>query len=129
MLNIKKTLTKILQNTSANIRGTAVTLDSYTSDYYTFPADGYLAATCGASANAQASASLRDANGTAITELGGVSNGTWATWAVFVRKGMKVKVSGLANNGHIFYYPLGGVIRQLLSKFATLFNREGVAVC
>lgn len=24
---------------------------------------------------------------------------------------------------------MGGVIRQLLSRFATLFNREGVAVC
>lgn len=129
MLNIKKTLTKILQKTSANVRGTAVTLDSYTSDYYTFPSDGYLAATCGSSSNAQASASLRDANGTAITELGGLSNGTWATWVVFVRKGMKVKVSGIANNGHVYFYPLGGVIRQLLSKFATLFNREGVAVC
>lgn len=108
MLNVKKMLTKILQNTSANVRGTAVTLDSYTSDYYTFPADGYLSATCGAATNAQASASLRDATGTAITEIGGFSNGTWATWAVFVRKGMKVKVSGIANNGHVFYYPLGG---------------------
>lgn len=108
MLNVKKMLTKILQNTSANVRGTTVTLDSYTASDYTFPSDGYLAATCGSSSNAQASASLRDANGTAITELGGLSNGTWATWVVFVRKGMRVRVSGIANNGHVYFYPLGG---------------------
>lgn len=106
MLNVKKMLTKVLQKTSANVKVTTVTLDSYTGSDYTFPSDGYLATTCGSASNAQASASLRDANGNVITELGGLSNGTWATWVVFVRKGMRVRVSGIANNGHVYFYPL-----------------------
>lgn len=97
------------RRTIANVRGTPVLLDSYTTDDYVFPSDGYLSATCGQAGDARASASLRDSRGVAITELGGVSNATYATWVVFVKKGMRVRVSGIANNGHVYFYPMGAI--------------------
>lgn len=89
------------------LNGSRVTLDSYSSSDYTFPSDGYLFCTCGANQNAQASVSLKDASGTYLSELGGLNAGSWATWAIFVKKGMKCRAT-VANDGHVYFAPLGG---------------------
>ena len=94
---------------TANKRvGSAVTLDSYTSSDYTFPSDGYLSVAMGARATARASVSLKDATGQYIGEMGALSNGDYPSYLTFVRKGMKVRVSGVADNGHVYFYPIGG---------------------
>ena len=45
------------------------------------------------------------------------------------RNNTSSQLTGCSVNVYVLYRKLGGVIRQLLSTFATLFNREGVAVC
>lgn len=94
--------------TNANVRGSQVVLDSYTSNDYTFQSDGYLNVTMGEAATARASVTLKDKNGTAIGEMGAISNGDYPSYLAFVKKGMKVRVSGIANSGHVYFYPLGG---------------------
>ena len=100
-------LTALSDRVSANT-GTSsrVALDSYTSSDYTFPSDGYLNITCGAAANAQASVSLKDSAGTYVGEIGGLGNSGYPSWMCFVKKGMKARVSGIANSGHIWFMPL-----------------------
>lgn len=115
--------------TNANVRGSQVVLDSYTSNDYTFQSDGFLNVTMGAAATARASVTLKDKNGTAIGEMGALSNGDYPSYLTFVKKGMKVRVSGLANSGHVYFYPLGGgVLRSSIFKACSyFFNCEEVA--
>lgn len=104
------------------IKTSRVTLDSYTSGDYTFTSDGYLSVTCGAAGNARASATLKDSDGNALGEIGGVSNNAYSSFLVFVRKGMKVRVSGLENSGHVYFYPIwGGVLRSSIFKACSHF--------
>lgn len=93
---------------AANVRGTPVTLDSYTASDYTFPSDGYVCCAMGATATAQASVSIFDANRNYIGEMGALSNGDYPSYLLFVKKGMKTRVSGVANSGHVYFYPIGG---------------------
>lgn len=100
-------LKSLADRTAANKQsGSRVTLDSYTSTDYTFPSDGYLFCTCGANQNAQASVALKDANGTYLSEMGGLNSGTWATWVLYVTKGMRCRVT-VANDGHVYFSPMG----------------------
>lgn len=116
---------RILAN---NRSGSAITLDSYTSSDYTFPSDGYLSVTMGASATARASVALKDADGQAIGEMGAYSNGDYPSYLLFVRKGMKVRVSGIANSGHVYFYPIGGgVLHSSIFKASGHLQRLEVA--
>lgn len=91
------------------LNGSRVTLDSYSASDYTFPSDGYLSVECNAAANASAFAMIKDSSGTTINLMGcGNSNSTYATWATFVKKGMKVRAVEVANGGHVYFSPLGG---------------------
>ena len=115
--------------TNANVRGSQVVLDSYTSNDYTFQSDGYLNVTMGAAATARASVTLKDKNGTAIGEMGAISNGDYPSYLAFVKKGMKVRVSGIANSGYVYFYPLGGgVLHSSIFKACNhFFTCEEVA--
>ena len=108
MDRLHKIIDNIADRTVANVRGTAVNLDSYTASDYTFPSDGYLCVAMGASATARASISLYDANRNYIGEMGALSNGDYPSYLLYVKKGMKVRVSGVANSGHVNYYPISG---------------------
>lgn len=59
------------------------------------------------------------------------STGAGLYYASLLTDGTIVQSAGSTLRGvlGLAEYKLGGVIRQLLSTFATLFNREGVAVC
>lgn len=90
----------------ANVRGGSVTLDAYTASDYTFPSDGYLSVTMGASATARASVSLFDSQRNYIGEMGALSNGDYPSYLLFVKKGMKTRVT-VSNSGHVYFYPIG----------------------
>ena len=108
MSRLYNIINSIAVRTAANVRGTPVTLDSYTASDYTFPSDGYVCCAMGATATAQASVSIFDANRNYIGEMGALSNGDYPSYLLFVKKGMKVRVSGVANSGHVYFYPIGG---------------------
>lgn len=108
MSRLYNIINNLAERTIANVRGTPVALDSYTTSDYTFPSDGYVCCAMGATATAKASISLYDANRNYIGEMGAVSNGDYPSYLAFVKKGMKVRVSGIANSGHINYYPIKG---------------------
>lgn len=128
MSRLYNIINSIVVRTTANVRGTAVALDSYTSSDYTFPSDGYLCVAMGETATARASISLYDANRNYIGEMGAISNGDYPSYLVFVKKGMKVRVSGVANNGHVNYYPIGGVLHSSIFKACShFFTCEEVA--
>lgn len=99
-------INNLADRTIANVRGTPVALDSYTASDYTFPSDGYVCCAMGGGATAKASISLYDKNRAYIGEMGAASNGDYPSYMIFVKKGMKVRVSGIANSGHVNYYPI-----------------------
>lgn len=72
---------------------------------YICPCDGYVQCSCGATSTAQAIATIYDSNGSYI-RLGGFSGSTYAVWSCYVRKGMKVKATTVANNGVVQFIPL-----------------------
>lgn len=98
-------LAEMTKRLAAGKRDAAINLDSYTTTMYTCPTDGYLCATMGLAANARASAALHDEDGNYIGEIGALSS-NYGSWLIFVRKGMKVKTTGVANNGHVTFYPM-----------------------
>ena len=108
MSRLGNILKSTVARTVANVSGTSVTLDSYTSSDYTFPSDGYLNAVMGTSGTARASVSIKDANGATIGEMGAASNGDFPSHMLFVKKGMKVRVTGIGNSGHVYFIPVGG---------------------
>ena len=96
-----------VEQSSKNNIGTGINLASYTSTYYTCPSDGFLACTCASTPSAKAIARIYGAAGeTNFAQIGGWSNGTYATWTTLVRKGMRVKVVTLENSGGVIFYPL-----------------------
>lgn len=86
--------------------GARVDISSYTSDYYTFPSDGYIECNAGAVSNAQASARIFGNSGNNYFQLGGIGNGTYSSWSCAVRKGMRAKVVLLQNTGKVYFSPL-----------------------
>lgn len=128
MSRLYNIINSIAVRTAANVRGTPVTLDSYTASDYTFPSDGYVCCAMGATATARASVTLKDKNGTDIGEMGAISNGDYPSYLLFVKKGMKVRVSGVANSGHVYFYPMGGVLHSSIFKACShFFTCEEVA--
>ena len=87
---------------------TGVLLDSYTNSFYTCPQDGYVVASCAAQPTSKAICRLYGATSSDnyYVQLGGWSNSLYATWAVFARKGMRVKVITLENSGHVLFTPI-----------------------
>lgn len=74
---------------------------------YTFPADGYLICSCAPSNQASAAVEVYGAtNDTIYFRLGGYSNNTYATWSMFVRKGMRAKPYTITNTGAVVFRPL-----------------------
>lgn len=88
-----------------NSRGTTVNLDSYTSSDYTFLSDGYITAVVTNNSQSNAIAQVKDSSGTNFFRIGGYGNSTYATYAAFVRKGMKVRTVLVENSGHITFEP------------------------
>ena len=109
MSRLYNIINSIVVRTNANVRGSQVVLDSYTSSDYTFPSDGYLSVACNAAANASAFATIKDSSGNSFALIGsGNSNGTYPAWSTFVKKGMKVRTAEVANGGHVYFNPIGG---------------------
>lgn len=86
--------------------GTAISLASYTSQDYVVPRDGYVVANCGTASNAKAIARVYAKDSTNNFNVGGWGNGTYGTWSAFVKRGMRVRIATLENNGNIFFVPL-----------------------
>lgn len=101
-------LNAIIDKCNANKAGTRVILNSYTGgSIYTFPSDGYLTVKATAASNAEAWASIMDADGNAIGDIGGLAGTTYPVFTVFVKKGMKVTVTGINSNGSVYFTPMG----------------------
>ena len=86
--------------------GTAISLASYTSQDYVVPSDGYVVANCGSASNSKAIARVYAKDNTNNINVGGWGNGTYGVWSVFVRRGMRVRVITLENNGYVTFVPL-----------------------
>lgn len=101
-------LSAIIDKTVANKAGTRVILSSYTGgSIYTFPSDGYLTVRATAASNAEAWASIMDADGNAIGDIGSAAGTTYPAFTVFVKKGMKVTVTRINSNGSVHFTPMG----------------------
>lgn len=86
-----------------------IDLDGYTSqnNKYTFPCDGFIQCAAGTSATSQAGVRIYGATDDNIyMDFGIRSNSTYPSMICYVRKGMRVYVSMIANSGHIRFYPL-----------------------
>jgi len=85
-----------------------ILLDSYTNSFYTCPKDGYVVASCASQPTSKAICRLYGATSSDAdyVQLGGWSNNLYATWSVFARKGMRVKVITLENSGHVIFTPI-----------------------
>jgi len=85
-----------------------ILLDSYTNSFYTCPQDGYVVASCASQPTSKAICRLYGATSSDAdyVQLGGWSNNLYATWAVFARKGMRVKVITIENSGHVLFTPI-----------------------
>lgn len=106
MLNVKKTLTKILQETR-RITGTSagqwVDLSSYTYESpYTTPSDGYVFVYNATAANSYVE--VRGSNNNAGTIALGVDAGNRNS--LYVRKGMRLNVTGSFQA--VRFTPIGG---------------------
>lgn len=111
MLSAKKLLYKVLDKVAYLMRsdfGSVVELTSQTSADYVFPCDGYLVASCGAASNAKAIARIWGTDGSANFNLGGWGNGSFATWATHVKKGMKMRTITIENYGRVYFIPIVG---------------------
>ena len=100
---VTSALTNINTRVDVNTSGTSVTLNSYTSDKYTFPSDGYLQARA-ASGN-YITAFVYDANDTQMFVEGQSTAGDSFYSTVFVRKGMKTKIDDISG-GTLLFIPL-----------------------
>ena len=92
-----------------NDLGARVDISSYTttSNMYTCPCDGFVCADLSASTTAKSIIRIFGATGTANQiSIGGWANSTYGSYSCFVRKGMKLMVATLENNGKAFFIPL-----------------------
>ena len=100
--NINTSLSELQNNDVV----TAVSLVSYTSDFYTFPSDGYLMLSVPNSGSG-IKIILR---GSSNTDLGVAPELTYSTaplqTLIFVKKGMKMQVVTAAGDGYVGFYPL-----------------------
>lgn len=89
-----------------NIIGTTVNISSYTTTAYVVPSDGYvqLAATSTTTTRIRAVLYGADASNSisisAAYTLGNTFN------SIFVRKGMRIKITDNTNNGLVYFAPL-----------------------
>ena len=74
---------------------------------FTAPSDGYVVCATASAYNASAAIEVYGSdNDASYFRLGGNGNSTYATWSVFLRKGMRVKPYSIANGGSVFFVPL-----------------------
>lgn len=90
---INSALTAIKTQLEVSTVGTHVDIKSYTSDYYTFPSDGYLRMYGGTDSGQSISAALYDSEKNYISPLNCTQ---YNSNTVYVRKGMKYKTGGTA---------------------------------
>jgi len=88
----------------ANNLGTGVALSQNVQ--FTCPSDGYIVCSTASANNASAGAEIRGSEGTDFFRLGGYSNGTYATWSAYVRKGMRITPYTITNGGTVVFRPL-----------------------
>ena len=93
-------------NVSANKFGNKVTLNSYTSDQYIFPNDGYLYLHSNDTTSGKLQVYLLDADTAAPLLISMAITATNQTQIVFVRKGMKAQMLNPVSGANVFYVPL-----------------------
>ena len=109
MSRLATILNKIVDLVTDNEIGATVEITSYTSTFYTVPSDGYVTASCtGQSASKMIAQVVGNTTANYPVQFGGWGNGTYGSWSMFVRKGMRVKVITVENGGKLYFRPLGG---------------------
>ena len=96
----------VLENKGkANTFGTSTNLSQGV--LFTAPSDGFITCSTATAFNATAAVEVygKDRDDSFI-RLGGSGNSTFATWSMFIRKGMRVKPYSITNGGSVFFTPL-----------------------
>lgn len=74
---------------------------------FTAPSDGYVVCNTAGAYNASAAVEIYGrTQDDSYFRCGGNGNSTYATWPVFIRKGMRVKPYSMTNGGTVFFIPL-----------------------
>lgn len=89
-----------------NDLGTRINISTYTSTKYTIPSDGYVTCEANASGSSYARARIFNPDETRYFYLYAGSASTYPAIPVFVKKGMKVKVDEVGNNGFVTFIPI-----------------------
>ena len=126
MLNVKKTLTKILgfvEDKESNSAGKFVDISGYNSanNMYTFPSDGYVFAFNAGNTSSVVSI-VGDSDSGSTIGIGSINNGRDS---LYVRKGMKCYVTG--SFGAVRFSPINGGV--LLKGIIPSPCRKVVGVC
>lgn len=96
----------IIENGKANNLGSVINLNSYTSDFYTFPSDGYIRLDASGGASQTARVDIYGSTNSTPFRIGVNGGNSYPVIATYVRKGMRCKVVSVTNGGIVTFFPI-----------------------
>lgn len=96
----------IIENGKANDLGSVINISSYTSNFYTFPSDGYIRADASGGASQTARADIYGRTNSTPFRIGVSGGNSYPVITTYVRKGMRCKVVSVTNGGTVTFFPI-----------------------